>query len=192
MRLNQYIDVLIPRGGAGLIRTVVENSTVPVIETGTGNCHVYVDASADIDMAVKIILNAKTQRTGVCNACESLVIHKDIIGEDVYKRQDKLHQPESYKNIYKVLTLTMAPVVLSSVIYQVSGIIDSSLYSNILAKLGYDAELISSLYGVYSSKYKMLVNVPMAMATALGLAVVPGISSAMLRGCLLYTSENTC
>ena len=96
--------------------------------------------------------------------------------------KDKLHQPESYKNIYKVLTLTMAPVVLSSVIYQVSGIIDSSLYSNILAKLGYDAELISSLYGVYSSKYKMLVNVPMAMATALGLAVVPGISSAMLRG----------
>ena len=86
--------------------------------------------------------------------------------------KDKLHQPESYKNIYKVLTLTMAPVVLSSVIYQVSGIIDSSLYSNILAKLGYDAELISSLYGVYSSKYKMLVNVPMAMATALGLAVV--------------------
>ena len=76
-----YIDLLIPRGGAGLIRTVVENSTVPVIETGTGNCHVYVDVSADIDMAVKIILNAKTQRTGVCNACESLVIHKDIIGE---------------------------------------------------------------------------------------------------------------
>ncbi len=79
MRLNQYIDVLIPRGGAGLIRTVVENSTVPVIETGTGNCHVYVDDSADIDMAVSIILNAKTQRTGVCNACESLVIHRDII-----------------------------------------------------------------------------------------------------------------
>ena len=81
MRMNGYLDVLIPRGGAGLIRTVVENSTVPVIETGTGNCHVYVDASADIDMAVKIILNAKTQRTGVCNACESLVIHKDIIEE---------------------------------------------------------------------------------------------------------------
>ena len=78
MRLNQYIDVLIPRGGAGLIRTVVENSTVPVIETGTGNCHVYVDASADIDMAVKIILNAKTQRTGVCNACESLVVHEKV------------------------------------------------------------------------------------------------------------------
>ena len=81
MRLNQYVDVLIPRGGAGLIRTVVENSTIPVIETGTGNCHVYVDEYADIDMAVKIIENAKTQRTGVCNACESLVIHKNILKE---------------------------------------------------------------------------------------------------------------
>ena len=79
MQMNQYLDVLIPRGGAGLIRTVVENSTVPVIETGTGNCHIYVDASADIDMAVNIIDNAKTQRTGVCNACESLLIHKDIV-----------------------------------------------------------------------------------------------------------------
>ena len=78
MQMNQYLDVLIPRGGAGLIRTVVENSTVPVIETGTGNCHVFVDASADLEMAVNIIDNAKTQRTGVCNACESLVIHKDI------------------------------------------------------------------------------------------------------------------
>lgn len=78
MRLNQYIDVLIPRGGAGLISAVVNNSTVPVIETGTGNCHVFVDESADLDMAVKIIVNAKTQRTGVCNACESLVIHKNI------------------------------------------------------------------------------------------------------------------
>ena len=76
MRLNEYIDVLIPRGGAGLIKTVVEKSTVPVIETGTGNCHVYVDESADIDMAVNIIENAKTQRYGVCNACESLVIQK--------------------------------------------------------------------------------------------------------------------
>ncbi len=75
MRLNQYVDVLIPRGGAGLIRTVVEKSTVPVIETGTGNCHVYVDETADIPMAVNIIENAKTQRLGVCNACESLVIH---------------------------------------------------------------------------------------------------------------------
>ena len=81
MKLNKYIDVLIPRGGAGLIRSVVENATVPVIETGTGNCHVYVDATADVDMAVDIIRNAKLQRLGVCNACESLVIHKDIVGE---------------------------------------------------------------------------------------------------------------
>lgn len=78
MRMNEYVDVLIPRGGAGLIRNVVENSTVPVIETGTGNCHIYVDKDADLDMAVKIIVNAKTQRIGVCNACESLVIHRDV------------------------------------------------------------------------------------------------------------------
>ena len=78
MKLNGYVDVLIPRGGAGLIQTVVENATVPVIETGTGNCHVFVDESADPAMAVRIIENAKTQRIGVCNACESLVIHKNI------------------------------------------------------------------------------------------------------------------
>lgn len=78
MRLNEYVDVLIPRGGAGLIRTVVEKSTVPVIETGTGNCHVYVDESADVEMAANIIENAKTQRLGVCNACESLVIHSSV------------------------------------------------------------------------------------------------------------------
>lgn len=78
MRMNQYVDVLIPRGGAGLIRTVVENSTVPVIETGTGNCHIYVDQSADPDMALDIIVNAKTQRIGVCNACESLVVHRSL------------------------------------------------------------------------------------------------------------------
>jgi glutamate-5-semialdehyde dehydrogenase len=78
MKLNQYIDVLIPRGGSGLIKSVVENSTIPTIETGTGNCHVYVDEFANIDKAVKIIENAKTQRLGVCNACESLVIHKNI------------------------------------------------------------------------------------------------------------------
>ena len=76
MKLHQYIDVLIPRGGAGLIANVVENSTVPVIETGTGNCHIFVDASADIGRAAEIIENAKTQRLGVCNACESLVIHE--------------------------------------------------------------------------------------------------------------------
>ena len=81
MRLNGYLDVLIPRGGAGLIRSVVENSTVPVIETGTGNCHVYVDATADLSMAADIIYNAKTQRIGVCNACESLLIHRSVAGE---------------------------------------------------------------------------------------------------------------
>ena len=79
MKMNEYVDVLIPRGGAGLIRSVVQNSTVPVIETGTGNCHIYVDESADFDMAIRIILNAKTQRIGVCNACESLVIHEKIV-----------------------------------------------------------------------------------------------------------------
>lgn len=78
MKMNGYLDVLIPRGGAGLIRSVVKNATVPVIETGTGNCHIFVDESADIQMAVNIILNAKTQRIGVCNACESLVIHETI------------------------------------------------------------------------------------------------------------------
>ena len=78
MKLHQYIDVLIPRGGSGLISTVLENSTVPVIETGTGNCHIFVDETADLFMAVDIIENAKTQRLGVCNACESLVIHEKI------------------------------------------------------------------------------------------------------------------
>ncbi len=91
MRLNQYVDLLIPRGGAGLIRTVVENSTVPVIETGTGNCHVYVDEYADIDMAVSIIVNAKTQRLGVCNACESLVVHSAIAAEAVPAICDALY-----------------------------------------------------------------------------------------------------
>ncbi len=78
MRLNGYIDVLIPRGGAGLIKTVVETSTLPVIETGTGNCHIYVDESANLDMARDIIVNAKTQRLGVCNACESLVVNASV------------------------------------------------------------------------------------------------------------------
>lgn len=79
MKMNEYIDILIPRGSAGLIKATVENSTIPVIETGTGNCHIFIDSSADINMAVDILVNAKTQRIGVCNACESLVIHKDII-----------------------------------------------------------------------------------------------------------------
>ncbi len=90
MKLNQYIDVLIPRGGAGLIKTVVENSTVPVIETGTGNCHVYVDEFADLEMAVNIIENAKTQRMGVCNACESLVIHEKVAEKVVPMIADRL------------------------------------------------------------------------------------------------------
>ena len=78
MKMNDYVDVLIPRGGAGLIKSCVANATVPVIETGTGNCHIYVDKDADLEMAVKIIFNAKTSRPSVCNACESLVIHRDV------------------------------------------------------------------------------------------------------------------
>ncbi len=78
MRLNGYVDLLIPRGGAGLIRSVVENATVPVIETGVGNCHVYVDSDADIDMAAQIVANAKASRVSVCNACEGLLVHRDI------------------------------------------------------------------------------------------------------------------
>lgn len=90
MHLNDYVDVIIPRGGAGLIKNVVNNSTVPVIETGTGNCHIYVDEFADIDMAVKVIFNAKTQRIGVCNACESLVVHKNIAKQAIPKIVDAL------------------------------------------------------------------------------------------------------
>lgn len=78
MRCNGYIDVLIPRGGAGLIRSVVENASVPVIETGVGNCHVYVDKAADLEMASKIVINGKCQRPSVCNAIETLLVHKDI------------------------------------------------------------------------------------------------------------------
>lgn len=78
MRMNKYIDVLIPRGSGRLIQAVVQNATVPVIETGVGNCHVYVDKSADINMAAEIVYNAKTSRPSVCNACESLLVHKDI------------------------------------------------------------------------------------------------------------------
>ncbi|MBQ2680131.1 MAG: glutamate-5-semialdehyde dehydrogenase [Firmicutes bacterium] len=83
MRLKEYIDVLIPRGGAGLIKTVVENSTVPVIETGVGNCHIYVDEFANLENAVKIVINAKTQRPGVCNAAESMLIHEKVAEEFV-------------------------------------------------------------------------------------------------------------
>lgn len=92
MKLNEYVDVIIPRGGAGLIKNVVNNSTVPVIETGTGNCHVYVDESADLDMAVNIVYNAKTQRIGVCNACESLVVHRAIAEKFIPMVVDKLKE----------------------------------------------------------------------------------------------------
>ena len=81
MKMNQYVDVLIPRGGRGLIKAVVENSTIPVIETGTGNCHTYVDETADLQMAADIIMNAKTQRVGVCNACESVLVHEKVKDE---------------------------------------------------------------------------------------------------------------
>lgn len=83
MKLDEYLDILIPRGGAGLIQAVVQNSTVPVIETGVGNCHVFVDASADLEMAKDIVVNSKTHRPGVCNAAESLLIHKDIAEEAI-------------------------------------------------------------------------------------------------------------
>ena len=88
MKLSGYLDVLSPRGGAGLIRSTVENATVPVIETGTGNCHVYVDKDADLEKALPILMNAKTQRTSVCNACESLLIHRavaDVFGPAAVK-----------------------------------------------------------------------------------------------------------
>ena len=94
MKLREYVDVLIPRGSAGLIRAVVENGTIPVIETGTGNCHIYVDETADLDMAVDIISNAKTQRIGVCNACESLVIHEKVLDELMPKLKARLDEKQ--------------------------------------------------------------------------------------------------
>lgn len=78
MKLSDYVDLLIPRGGAGLIQSVKENSTIPIIETGTGNCHIFIDEFANIETAISILINSKTQRIGVCNACESLVIHEKI------------------------------------------------------------------------------------------------------------------
>ena len=90
MKMNEYVDVLIPRGGAGLIKAVVNQATIPVIETGTGNCHIFVDESADFDMAIQIIMNAKTQRISVCNACESLVIHEKIVDEFMPKLAETL------------------------------------------------------------------------------------------------------
>ncbi|MCL2695450.1 MAG: glutamate-5-semialdehyde dehydrogenase [Clostridiales bacterium] len=90
MKLNQYIDVLIPRGGAGLIQSVVQNATVPVIETGVGNCHVFVDASADLTIAADIVYNAKTSRPSVCNACETALVHRDIAEEFLPQMAEKL------------------------------------------------------------------------------------------------------
>ncbi len=92
MKLNGYVDLLIPRGGASLIKTAVENATIPIIETGTGNCHVYVDKNADVDMAANVIYNAKTQRYSVCNACESLVIHSEILSSALPKIAEKLKE----------------------------------------------------------------------------------------------------
>lgn len=94
MRLNKYIDLLIPRGGASLIRSAVENSTIPIIETGTGNCHIFVDESADVKKAAEVIFNAKTQRYSVCNACESLVIHKNIAEKVLPLIYDKLSEKQ--------------------------------------------------------------------------------------------------
>ena len=94
MRMNKYVDLLIPRGGAGLIRTVVENATIPVIETGTGNCHIFINKDADMDKALPIIKNAKLQRLGVCNACESLVIHKDIADTAIPMIAKMLHDED--------------------------------------------------------------------------------------------------
>ncbi len=108
MKMNEYVDVLIPRGSAGLIRAVVENSTIPVIETGTGNCHIYVDKDADFDKAIPIIINAKTQRIGVCNAAESLVVHEDIKDEflPLFEKAMKEHSVEirADKDSKEVLT----------------------------------------------------------------------------------------
>ncbi|OFW60926.1 MAG: glutamate-5-semialdehyde dehydrogenase [Candidatus Solincola sediminis] len=92
MHLRDYVDVLIPRGGAGLIRTVVEESTVPVIETGVGNCHTYVDAEADLEMALNIVINAKTQRPGVCNAMETMLVHRDIATEFLPMAAEAMHE----------------------------------------------------------------------------------------------------
>ena len=112
MKLNDYVDVLIPRGGAGLIRTVVENATIPVIETGTGNCHIYIDKDADIDMAIPIIINAKTQRIGVCNACESLVVHEAVkdkllprLAEELKKHNVEMRGDEKVCEILNDITV---------------------------------------------------------------------------------------
>ncbi len=90
MHMNGYVDVLIPRGSAGLIKTVLRESSVPVIETGAGNCHIYVDDTADLELAIPIIVNAKTQRIGVCNAAESLLVHRSVEKEFLPRLRDAL------------------------------------------------------------------------------------------------------
>lgn len=112
MKLNKYIDVLIPRGGAELIQSVINNSTIPVIETGTGNCHIFVDSSADFKKAIDIIINAKVQRPGVCNATESLLIHKDIaenfipkVCEALAKFNVEIRGDEIVQNLYNACIL---------------------------------------------------------------------------------------
>ena len=106
MTMNKYVDVLIPRGGAGLINSVVQNSTVPVIQTGVGNCHVFVDESADLEKAARIVINAKTQRPGVCNACESLLVHEAIaekfmpeIGKALQERKVEIRGDEATQGL---------------------------------------------------------------------------------------------
>ncbi len=110
-RMNKYVDVIIPRGGSGLIKSVVNNSTVPVIETGVGNCHIYVDRDADLSKAIPIIHNAKLQRLGVCNACESLVVHSQIadraipmIAEDLAKENCEIRGDEESMKLSSLIS----------------------------------------------------------------------------------------
>lgn len=112
MKLNQYIDILIPRGSGNLIESVINNSTIPVIQTGVGNCHIFVDSSANFDKAIPIIINAKVQRPGVCNAVETLLIHKDISNEfipiicsELSKLNVEIHGDKVVKDLYKACIL---------------------------------------------------------------------------------------
>lgn len=115
MKMKDYVDVLIPRGGKGLISNVVNNATIPVIETGVGNCHIYVDEFADLDMAVQIVMNAKTQRVSVCNACESLLVHEKIAKEFLpmlqKAMQEKHVELRADEICYEILDKTFSKVV---------------------------------------------------------------------------------
>lgn len=114
MKLNQYLDVLIPRGGEGLIRSVVENSTVPVIETGAGNCHIFVDESADLEMAAAIVVNAKVQRPGVCNACEKLLVHRRLAEKFIPHICDALQENKVEIRGDEAVTSIMGRAVISA------------------------------------------------------------------------------